>query len=371
MCRNGSLPVGEPLPRMRELSDRFGVSQRIVNEAIRTLMEEGLLYAVPRVGTFVGRPPMASAKPYLFLSRNSHENHMFVAQMQNGFEDRIAQLKGSSASFTLAETLRHLQHGEMISVSGAFFCELPLAEDLSAFSHGPTVTFGPVTPSRTPTDFVDFDDEDGGAQATRHLLEVGHRHIAFLGLHGSKEDAGQFPWSVQREAGWRHVMESAGYRTQGLSFCPLVSNYSSAQAQIQSAQVAAKKLLPSPQITAIIAVNAFASHGLVQMLREANIPIERWPAIVCFDETPRTRAAGMSYLRLPWEKIGAEAAQMLWERTTGRLTGPPKRRLVKMHLIPRLTCRPDWAQGTSPLQRRMVEMSAWNYQSKLPESAGI
>ena len=46
----------------------------------------------------------------------------------------------------------------------------------------------------------------------------------------------------------------------------------------------------------------------------------------------------VSYLRLPWDDVGRAAAQLLWERKTGRLAGQAAQRLVPMQLIPRLTC---------------------------------
>jgi DNA-binding LacI/PurR family transcriptional regulator len=51
----------------------------------------------------------------------------------------------------------------------------------------PVVAFGNYSES---TDYVTADDYDGGRQATRHLLDLGHRHIGFVGIANPEKHAG-------------------------------------------------------------------------------------------------------------------------------------------------------------------------------------
>jgi DNA-binding LacI/PurR family transcriptional regulator len=96
-------------------------------------------------------------------------------------------------------------------------------------------------------------------------------------------------------------------------------------------------------------VNAFAARGLLEGLEAASRPSALRPAIVGFDsELARRQELSLHLLtamRLPWDEIGRQAANLLWERSRGTLTGLPQRRLARMSLIPRLSCRADWMRA--------------------------
>jgi LacI family transcriptional regulator len=56
----------------------------------------------------------------------------------------------------------------------------------------------------TPWDFLTLDNQHGAYLATRHLIERGHRHIAFYGGHTSSSSC------QQRRAGYQQAMAEAG-----------------------------------------------------------------------------------------------------------------------------------------------------------------
>jgi len=51
--QRGSLKSGDRLPSIRELRERYGVASMTVQNALRLLRSEGLVYAVPGRGSFV------------------------------------------------------------------------------------------------------------------------------------------------------------------------------------------------------------------------------------------------------------------------------------------------------------------------------
>lgn len=352
----------------RELSARYDLSGRTVSLLLQQLLQEGVLYTVPRVGTFLGRPPAEAAALYLFVTRLTRENLILESHtnaMQAGFSDQIAQLGGASYAISADELAWHLEQGDLPGVAGIYFFNVPgpQAEDLLRRCDTQGVVYGGIEENEN-NEFlagtVDFNDEEGGVQATRHLMALGHRNIAFLGLHGAHYQAGEFGWSALRQVGWRHAMQSGGQDLQKLSFLPESNSPIPQPLQAATARKVAAGMLEaieSRQITAVVAVNVYAAQGLMQALKESTVSREHWPAIVCFDEAPRGATAGISYLRLPWEKIGTEAAQMLWDRRRMPDAKTPQRRLVKMNLVPRLTCRPDWALS-GLAQRQIVQAGA-------------
>jgi DNA-binding transcriptional regulator YhcF (GntR family) len=55
----GELVPGDPVPSTRRITDEWGVAMATAAKALRALVEQGLVEAIPRVGTVVkGRPPV-------------------------------------------------------------------------------------------------------------------------------------------------------------------------------------------------------------------------------------------------------------------------------------------------------------------------
>lgn len=344
-CHDGKLQPHQALPPMRHLARQHGLSVAIVCEVVQALVREGVLYSRQGAGTFVGLPPQERIEPFLFVRYPLQEVPIRAQQVQNGFEDRIAQLGGTCLTLGREEAAWHRDQGDLPPLSGIFDGNTGLGSGRFEMEGVPCAAFGPSTPGEA-LDRIQFDDAGGGEIATRHLLALGHRDIAFLGLHGQSGEAGIFVWSQAREAGWRRAMAGAGRPSAHLSFLPPVSVPFEAHFQREEARQVAASLLLQPEVTAVVAANRHAAEGLLLALREANVATAKWPAIVCFDEAAEGSSSVISYLRLPWDEVGQLAAQGLWERTSGRITGPPQARLVAMRLVPRLSCRPRWAEAS-------------------------
>lgn len=356
-CQSGDLPPGVMLPSVRELGEQYGVSANVVFGVIQTLTEAGMLYTVPRVGAFVGRPQRDRIEPYVMVVpyHTPHQDNFWV-QAQSGFEDRIAQLGGHSIVLMADELQALLVRGDLPPLSGFFESEgAGLSEQLQAMKL-PRVHYTDTDESHAADDVVGFDNAGGGAQATHHLRQNGHSVIAYLAVH-TPEDPRQLPWSHQRETGWRRAMRQVGADMQGLTFYPPTASGSPIPGQEKAGYDAAKALVGRTDITAVVVANTHATLGMFEAFREADWPAEHWPAVVCFDASPQVGGSVVSYLRLPWEELGREAAQLLWERRTGRLSGPPVRRPVQMRLVPRLSCRPVWAKASGLAQSQATALA--------------
>jgi DNA-binding LacI/PurR family transcriptional regulator len=356
---DGSWAAGEMLPTTRELAEQYGVSLRVVTQELQKLVDEGVLHTIPRVGTFVGRQFPTASDFYLMLLPQKVTSPDIVRQAQIGFEERVAALGAASIVMSIGVALEHRSRRELPTLRGVFdFARFPGDESpWKAMQNVPVVGFAepgeePRRKERVQVDTVCFDDLDGGRQAVQHLLRLGHKHIAFLGLHGADKNAGFYFWSEEREAGWREAMEQAGHVTDKMSFHPdhepVIRSHNFDRAdEVRAATQAAHTLVCNPAISAVVAANDYAALGLFQALREAGIPDTRWPSVVGFDDLPQTQKYVLTSLRLPWEEIGKTAVDLLWERNHGRLTGLQQERRVRMRLISRLTSRQNWLQGTS------------------------
>jgi DNA-binding LacI/PurR family transcriptional regulator len=352
-CHDGRLSPGSFVPSQRELAERYQLSMPIVARVLGELIDEGVLYTVPRVGTFVGRPRRDDAPIFMLLFSCEPANSQHHAQVRSGFEERISQLGGRSLLLTQSQLARddepRQQPLNLPPLDGVFEFDIrgdaaPLLEAHHTLPDA-RVRFGGCAED-SPFNTVDFDHAGGGRLAVGHLRGFGHKSIAFLGLHARSDDD-VFPWSAAREVGWREMMsaELSDAEVARLSFHPRVVGGIAHDKQIAAARQAARPLINAAQarrVSAVVAVNSLAAQGLLMALQESQMPVEHWPALVCFDDFVDSGGYVLSSLRLPWEEIGRVAAELLWERQRNP-GGPAQRRLVPMRLISRLSCQPAWS----------------------------
>lgn len=358
--QNAAMP-GEMAVSQRELSAKYDLSVRTISIELQKLVEEGVLYTVPRVGTFMGQPKAARDNLFLAIFAYLDKLNIQWEAVRNGFEERIATLGGTSLIVDY-ETAERFRSDNETAPAGIFEAHYQRTEPVWSEASVPRVEFGELNRVHAGSDAVYFDNDDGGYTATRHLLALGHRKIAFLGLHGECGEPGFFLWSQQREAGWRRALEAAGVDADGLAFRPPHTPETDAGVIEMLTPKIAERLLQHREITAVVAVNVYAARGLFQTLRAQSRPTETWPAIVGFDNEQAYASEDAMHLitslRLPWEEIGREAAELLWQRQQGILQ-EPQQRLVPMTLIPRLSCRQDWhrAPGFASQNQRTVAVA--------------
>lgn len=344
-CRSGALSEGSLLPSIRELAAQHSLSSILVRQVIQSLEEDGVLYTIPRVGTFVGRQVTSASEFYLlFLPKGTPVDARFI-QVKTGFEERIAHLGGASLVLT-RDVIPQYQHPNHLPVlAGLFdFDEDPFPTTMIPIQPGtPYVRFAGDKHYAEGIDLVSFDDADGGRRATQHLLQLGHRKIAFLALHPVQGDPGMFAWSAEREAGWREALLREYLNPDGLAYHVTVTG---AFEQRQAAYEAAEALVHRTDVTAVVTANDQAAWGLLEALRDAHIPLEHWPAIVGFDDDPGLAGLNVSSYRLPWDEVGRAAASLLWERRHGQQTALPVHQQIPMRLIQRFTSHANWSVQT-------------------------
>jgi Transcriptional regulators len=123
------------------------------------------------------------------------------------------------------------------------------------------------------TSTVLVDDFAGGYNATRHLIELGHRRIAVIAESMSVSS------SKERVRGYRHALEEAELRYD--EELVLTSDFS-----IESGRVTALAILQRPsRPTAIFACNDLLAIGALQAAKELGIRVPDDLSVVGFDNT--------------------------------------------------------------------------------------
>ena len=118
---------------------------------------------------------------------------------------------------------------------------------------------------------VDTDQAEGARQATRHLLELGHRTVWHIA--GPEESFA----AERRAAAWRSTLEAAGRRVPRL----LHGDWSA-----ESGYRAGLTLADDPACTAVFAANDQMALGLLRALHEKGRAVPGEVSVVGFDDLP-------------------------------------------------------------------------------------
>ena len=175
---------------------------------------------------------------------------------------------------------------------------------------------------------VFVDNEQGGYDATRHLIVAGHRDIAYLGGIDGLMSVGE------RWAGFMRAMNDAG-----LSVRPeLVRGGSFAPDLARAAMLSILEAKRPP--TAVFASSDYLAIGALRAIRQKGLSIPRDISIVGFDDMPLTDLFDppLTAIRQPVELIGRTGFQRLFALMNGKRPAPITR--LPVELIERKSVAP-------------------------------
>ncbi len=162
--------------------------------------------------------------------------------------------------------------------------------------------------------FVGVDNTDGGRQATRHLLDAGHRRFAVIAGPDS------LPTAAARLAGCLSELERAGLPAPPVEAAASYTYEDGARAYAALAARAAGA-------TALVCANDLLALGAITEAREAGLHVPDDLSVVGFDDIFFSRLANPSLTTVtqPMRAIGGQAAQLLIDLIEGR---PGERRRI-------------------------------------------
>ena len=146
--------------------------------------------------------------------------------------------------------------------------------------------------------WVDVDGAAGTHAATRHLLDAGHRRIAFLGWDDS---AGV---GDDRERGWRQAMAEARIADRDLVVlrgCDAIGT---------GAAMAARLAAEHPEVTAATCVSDSIAIGALRESQSRGHPL----GLVGFDNTAAAQALGLTSVAQPLEVAARRCFEVLYEQ---------------------------------------------------------
>ncbi|GAA1930468.1 LacI family DNA-binding transcriptional regulator [Microbacterium aoyamense] len=199
---------------------------------------------------------------------------------------------------------------------------------LGATADIPVVAVDPHT-GRADLPTVEADSRGGALEATRYLIELGHREVGFLAGREDLRSAGL------REAGYRAALAEACIPFDTRLVEP-------GRYEQEAAREAAHRLLRAERRpTAVFAANDLSALALLEVAAELGIHVPDALSIVGFDDIPEAsrRSVPLTTIRQPMGQLGAVAAELVAALMRGE-TLDQTHVILPTRLIPRATTAP-------------------------------
>lgn len=231
-----------------------------------------------------------------------------------------------------ARELTLLERFEQERVGGVLFAPIDESAGRSVRLRQRGIPVVLVDRAGSSSDFcsVGVDDIEGGRLAGQHLLDLGHRNIAFVGGPSSLNQV------RDRRRGIELAVEQSG---EGISLLTVSTPSLSLEAGIAAAGELAA-LADGERPTAVFAANDLLAIGMLQGFVTAGLRVPKDVAIIGYDDIAFAAAAAvpLSSIRQPREDIGRKSAELLLSELRAEESGDAHRHEV-VRFTPQLVVR--------------------------------
>jgi DNA-binding LacI/PurR family transcriptional regulator len=303
---------------VKDIARKAGVSHSTVSRALHghPLISEETRERVQQIALELGYRPSAAART--LKTRRSKVLGVVLRNIDDPFFSEILQgieeiTQTGGYSLFIAAINRDLERKPDIvqtmvehRVEGVIICSASFSEEQSRqfLRYGVPIV---VVNNHSIEDFrysIYHDDIDGSRQVTRHLLDLGHKKIAYLGNSVSGRV------TLDRLTGFRQEMVSAGIDV------PAEYIHEVAGGGTEDGLAAANVLLDLPtRPTAVVCYNDMMAIGLLKGLHQAGLRVPQDISVTGFDNIVFSAYTNppLTTLDQPKRFIGAEAARLLLE----------------------------------------------------------
>jgi LacI family transcriptional regulator len=315
------------------VNGRAGVGAATRVRVERAVDELGYLSALERVSALrsVGEgtiemlvEPMDVANPYLSMLLGGALDT--AAELGTGLLMRPISSVADTPRVDWAQSLARAGRIGVIEVTSRYSA----ARERALRAVGiPMILIDPIDQPRPSTASIGATNWAGAYEATRYLLSIGHRHIAYVGgPPGATCD-------VIRAHGWAAAMAEAGISVD-LDAIPRGA-YSFEHGCVSGAALLASKLPP----TAIFAGSDISAMGVLEAARQAGVSVPGDLSVVGFDDTHLARASTppLTTVHQPIADIGRTAVSNIVRLAAGDSIAA-KRVELSTHLVVRDSTAP-------------------------------
>lgn len=176
--------------------------------------------------------------------------------------------------------------------------------------------------------YVAVDDVAGGELATSHLLELGHRRIAFLS--DRLDDPLNFTANRDRQAGYQIALAEAGLD------CDPRYQLQSRRGGLEARELVYNLLQSADPPTAIVAASDIQALAALEAAQALGLAVPGDLSVIGYDDIEIADYLGLTTIRQPLFQTGVEAIQMLLT-CIEQPTGHPRQILLPVELVIRGT----------------------------------
>jgi DNA-binding LacI/PurR family transcriptional regulator len=330
----------------REAGVGVGTVSRVINgsAAVREDTRRRVLAAVTRLGytpnaaaraLSTGRTDRIGVVAPFFTSASVIERLRGVTQVLTGAERQLVLFDVEHPAQRTACFAALSGGGAVDGVLAVSLC--PTAAEIARFSAAGTPVVlvdhaHPTLPSIT------IDDRAGGRVATEHLLELGHRRIAFVG--DEEANAYGFSSSAARRAGYEDALRDAGLEPEA----GLIAR--TAPGRVAAGRAALRLLDLDEPPTAVFAASDDQALGVLDAAAEASVPVPEALSVVGFDDVEVARWAGLTTVAQPLEESGTRGAELVLAAVEGK---PVRSCRLELELVRRMTTAEPGIMPRRPL----------------------
>lgn len=200
---------------------------------------------------------------------------------------------------------------------------VPVSELAPVMAAGvPIVSIGATSAYGTG---VDVDNRQGGYDATRHMIDRGHRRIATI-------TGPEWPSTAARLDGYRAALANAG-----LAYDESLVVRADGWGLESGRSAAAALLARRAPFTGLFAHSDLIAFGASRELRLAGLTVPRDVSVVGYDDLPVAAYVEppLTTVHQPMEELGALAASLLLDQLVADAPTEPDMRLLPAELVPR------------------------------------
>jgi DNA-binding LacI/PurR family transcriptional regulator len=329
---------------IKDIARKARVSHSTVSRALRgsPLISDNTTDRIRQTAMELGYLPSAAART-LKTNRSQalgviirNVDDPFFSEILQGIEE-VAQASGFSL-FMAASQRDHEQEQAIIQVmverrvDGIIICSTPVSIEMShqLARFGVPIVIINNQAAEEYRYSIYHDDIDGSRQVTRHLIELGHRKIAYLGNATSGRS------TLDRLAGFQQELEAAG-----------ISSPADYVHQVPGGRPAdgfsgMDHFLNLPERpTALFCYNDMMAFGVLKGLQQAGIRVPEEMSVAGFDNILFSSYTNppLTTFDQPKHFIGAEAARLvlglLKPEAIEKATGEPEIRRLRGKLLVR------------------------------------
>jgi len=339
------------LPTLAELRDQLGISMQTLSDAVRELEKRNVLKSVHGVGIYVAdhKPKVTTGNVGFISSNKIHEVSYWGAVL---FGVRSA-LSTSNYNLLLIDIDSGAYSEQCHKVDGALMFNTHNLQDPAAAPRPKKLPFVSLFHEVDDAPCVSTDDFNGVYQSTQHLIQLGHRRIAYLGV----ANVGQSLLD-HRKAGYIKALQDAGIESDPRFARDLIIRrewYKQLHQYTMAGEYYVRQWLEESWrelgCTALIAQNDLAALGAITAFQAVGMEVPGDVSVVGYDGLPlHAGEPRLTTVEVPLQKVGETAMKLLlqWLKYPGQV--PPSVVLPVNFIAGKTTAAPSAAR----LQQELI-----------------